>query len=106
MEFPSSSKTSRFIPGTGIPTVDGFNFIPGNTDNIAPPISVPPDKFMIGIFLLPTFSNNHHHESVSSGSPVVGIFLILSNEYDFRGSILFFLNSLTAVGDIPKIVAW
>ena len=59
----------------------------------------------MGIFLLPTFSNNHHQESLSSGSPVVGMFLILSNDYDFNGSTLFFLNSRTAVGDIPKIVA-
>ena len=96
---------SRSIPGTGIPTVDGFNFIPGNTDNIAPPISVPPDKFIIGIFLFPTFSKSHHHESSSSGSPVVGIFCNVSKEYFFKGSALIFLNNLTAVGDIPNIVA-
>ena len=84
-ELPLSSTISKSIPGTGMPTVDGFNFIPGNTDNIAPPISVPPDKFIMGIFLFPTFSNSHHQESSSNGSPVVGIFRNLSNEYLSRG---------------------
>ena len=60
--------------------MDGFNFIPGKTDSIAPPISVPPERFMIGILPFPTLLNNQNHDSLSKGSPVVGIFFILSNE--------------------------
>ncbi len=78
--------------------------MPGNTDSIAPPISVPPARFIIGIFPFPIFSYSHHHDCSSIGSPVVGIALILSRSYFCLGTIPDFLNILVAVGDMPKIV--
>ena len=69
--LPLSSKTSASNPGTGNPTVQGLSEIIGETLSIAPPISVPPDRLIIGHCFLPTFSKYHNHASLFIGSPVV-----------------------------------
>src|SRR5581483_398715 len=68
--LPSSSKTSASKPGMGHPTVQGFSDITGRALTIAPPISVPPERLMIGHRFLPAFSKYHSHASLFIGSPV------------------------------------
>src|SRR5690242_509161 len=76
--LPESSKISATKPGMGHPTVQGLSAMTGSTLTIAPPISVPPDKLIIGQRFLPTLSKYHVHASLFIGSPVVA--KILSEE--------------------------
>ena len=54
--------------------------------------------------LLHYLSSSKISYSVTDNCQII-IDQILSNENDFNGSTLFFLKNLTAVGDMPKIVA-
>src|SRR6188508_1074302 len=69
-DLPWSSKISTSNPGTGTPTDVGTLSRNGSILRIAPPTSVPPDKFITGQRLFPIFEKYQFHASLFNLSPV------------------------------------
>src|SRR5579883_1341416 len=105
--FPLSSTTERCIPGTGFAAEPGLRGIvsnPGTVEIIAPPVSVCHQVSTIGHRFFPIVSKYHFHTLGFIGSPTVPNNRKLERLCEFGISSPLFINILSAVGVVYKIV--
>src|SRR3954454_24877491 len=103
--FPLSSTTSAAMTGRGKVAEPGLRVVaPGSGEIMIPPVSVCHHVSISGQRPPPTFSKYHIHASGLMGSPTDPSTRSDDRSCDSRYSVPHFMNVLTAVGAVYRIV--